>query len=322
MRISVAMCTYNGAEFLEEQVRSMAAQSRLPDELVVCDDRSTDSTVPLLRELERQMPFPIHIHVNDANLGSTRNFERAIGLCDGDVIALSDQDDVWMPQKLAVLESMFADPAVLAVFTDGEIVDEALEPLGYGLFDHVRFGAAERAQLAGEGGLTLFLSRCIATGAAMAFRRELRDVALPIPAGRKSMIHDRWIAICAAALSGLRHSDEKLIAYRQHAKQQIGAPSHDAAQSRVSLEDMRRRDRAHYREQLHDVRLVAERLGTLDRPQVRDTLQRWIRHLERRAALPGNRLARLPTVARELANGGYRDFSAGWSSSAKDLLRP
>src|SRR5947208_26587 len=96
MRISIAMCTYNGAAHVEEQLRSFSGQTRLPDEVVVCDDRSSDDTMLLLEPFSRTAPYPLRIHRNDENLRSTKNFERAVSLCSGDILALSDQDDVWL----------------------------------------------------------------------------------------------------------------------------------------------------------------------------------------------------------------------------------
>src|SRR5215212_2843702 len=104
MKISVAMCTYNGAEFLSAQLQSIMAQSRPPDEIIICDDVSIDTTRSLLRQFATESSIPITLHFNDQNLGSTKNFEQAITLCTGDVIALSDQDDVWRTDKLQVLE--------------------------------------------------------------------------------------------------------------------------------------------------------------------------------------------------------------------------
>ncbi len=99
-RISVALCTYNGERFLPQQLASMAKQTRLPDELVVCDDRSTDRTMALVREFAASSPYPVRIFENEHNLGFAANFERAIRLCEGDLIALSDQDDIWYPIRL------------------------------------------------------------------------------------------------------------------------------------------------------------------------------------------------------------------------------
>ena len=99
MRISVAMCTYNGADFLPAQLESILAQSRKPDQIVVCDDGSTDETRALLQGFEKESPDVILLRFNKKNLGSIRNFEQAIQLCNGDIIALSDQDDVWRQDR-------------------------------------------------------------------------------------------------------------------------------------------------------------------------------------------------------------------------------
>src|SRR4051812_29809463 len=98
--VSVAMATYNGAEFIRDQLRSLALQKRLPDELVVSDDGSTDDTVDILEAFAETAPFPVRISVNRENLGFTRNFERAILGCGGDIIYICDQDDVWFPNKI------------------------------------------------------------------------------------------------------------------------------------------------------------------------------------------------------------------------------
>src|SRR5882762_9087557 len=100
MKISIAMCTYNGARYLREQLDSIAAQTRPPSELIVCDDNSLDETREIVAGFAASAPFPVRLGVNEQNLGSIRNFERAIKLCEGDLIALSDQDDVWLPEKL------------------------------------------------------------------------------------------------------------------------------------------------------------------------------------------------------------------------------
>src|SRR5215207_2518174 len=102
VRISIALCTYNGEQYLQQQLDSFVAQSRPPDELVVCDDRSTDRTVPIVEDFAKRAPFRVELVINETNLGSTRNFEKAIGLCTGDIIFLADQDDVWLPEKLRI----------------------------------------------------------------------------------------------------------------------------------------------------------------------------------------------------------------------------
>src|SRR5262249_10160572 len=104
-KISIALCTYNGAKYLSSQLESYLAQTCLPDEVVVCDDCSQDETVTILNDFAIRAPFPVRILVNDQNLGSTKNFEKSISLCSGEIIFLSDQDDVWMPNKIERVSS-------------------------------------------------------------------------------------------------------------------------------------------------------------------------------------------------------------------------
>src|SRR5215510_9347897 len=135
-KVSIALCTYNGAKYLPQLLDSYLAQSRLPDEVVVCDDRSQDETVAILDGFAARAPFSMRLLVNDQNIGSTKNFEKAISLCSGDIIFLSDQDDVWAPSKIEEMVRAFdADQAIGMVVSNAELVDETLRPLGVTLFD-------------------------------------------------------------------------------------------------------------------------------------------------------------------------------------------
>src|SRR5437660_962846 len=107
MRSSVVMCTYNGARYLQAQLDSIARQSTRPDELVVCDDHSTDDTPEIVRRFGSTAAFPVRVHVNEKNLGIHQNFGRAMSLANADVIFLSDQDDVWEPGKIETFLEVF-----------------------------------------------------------------------------------------------------------------------------------------------------------------------------------------------------------------------
>src|SRR5262249_10358275 len=109
VKIAVALCTYNGERFLAHQLATVAAQTRLPDELVVCDDSPSATSATLARQCGESACFPVRVETNSATLGSTPNFERAVRLCQGDIIAFADQDDVWLPHKLAVTEKALRD---------------------------------------------------------------------------------------------------------------------------------------------------------------------------------------------------------------------
>ena len=127
LAISVAMATFNGERFLREQLDSIAGQSLLPSELVVTDDSSSPGTLDIVREFRSQVSFPVRIHKNESRLGYRANFFKAFSLCTGDVIALCDQDDVWMPNKLERLSSAFSDDDVLLAIHNVTLVDSNLK---------------------------------------------------------------------------------------------------------------------------------------------------------------------------------------------------
>jgi glycosyltransferase involved in cell wall biosynthesis len=312
VKISVALCTYNGAKYLRPQLQSLAAQTLLPAELVVCDDGSSDSTISLVEEFAAAAPFAVRSFRNDHNVGSTQNFARAVSLCSGDIIALCDQDDVWHSGKLERVAAVFENPAVGAVFSDARLVDAEGESLGKLLWENVGFDAGAQRQFA-AGPFAALLERNIVTGATLAFRSSYLDWLLPIPDG--PLIHDAWIALLMAAVAEVKFLPEPLIDYRQHAAQQVGA-----------LEV--RRDavlgRGHYRGQMAQLEVLLQRLQARDdlqrdAMQLKATLPSRIAHLRQRSQLPRNKLLRLPVVLRELFSGRYHRFSSGTRSAARDL---
>jgi glycosyltransferase involved in cell wall biosynthesis len=214
------MCTYNGARFLRAQLDSIAGQTRRPDELVVCDDGSTDGTLAILEGFAAGAPFPVRIHRNPAQLGTPKNFERAIGLASGEIIALADQDDVWYPPKLQRLEQALArSERIGLVFSDAEVVDERLRPAGYRLQQALRAFERNRRLIA-RGRLFEALVRAnLVTGCTAAFRARYKDLVLPIP---PACAHDSFAALVIAAVADVALVDETLLAYRQHAGNQSG----------------------------------------------------------------------------------------------------
>ena len=102
--ISIAMATYNGEKFLEQQLQSLSKQTLLPAELVVCDDTSTDATADIIKRFSQTAPFPVKLVVNEERLGWRRNFLKSASLCSSEYIAYCDQDDVWLPEKLATVQ--------------------------------------------------------------------------------------------------------------------------------------------------------------------------------------------------------------------------
>lgn len=318
-RLSVAMCTYNGAQYLREQLDSIASQTRLPDELVVCDDRSHDDTIEIVKTFASKAPFPVRLTINEENLGSTKNFEKAIELCEGDIIALSDQDDVWHPEKLMRIEAVFStSPRIGAVFTDAEVVVEDLYPLGYRLWQSVRFSRIEQKRVTKGSAVKVLLKHNVVTGATMAFRAEFKELILPIPA---SWVHDGWIALIIAFLADLAIIHEPLIKYRQHSKNQIGAIRKGFGQQ---LTKAKQTDSNTYITGLNQYMAAHERLLTISNgsyhKEVISQLEAKMAHLHARADMPKRQLQRLPMVIKELVTLRYHRYSNGWKSAAKDLF--
>jgi glycosyltransferase involved in cell wall biosynthesis len=329
------MCTYNGARYLREQLESISSQSRCPDELVICDDRSTDDTAAIVREFAARAPFAVRLHINETNLGSTRNFEKAIGLCNGDIIALSDQDDIWLPAKLARMEVEFArSPAVGLVFTNAEVVDEGLRPLGYTIWRTINFDQRKQEMVSRGAAFEVELMGNVVTGAAMAFRSRFRSLVLPLyeTAVRRygetewNLIHDGWIALLVAATADLVPIDEPLIRYRQHSRQQFGVrlPVPKRYKPMTARARAAEQYKKFFEDELRLLKVIRDRLaakrGAFDCEAALAELEARIRHWRTRASMPENRLGRVPLALTELLSLRYFRYSNGVFSAAKDLL--
>jgi hypothetical protein len=220
-RISVALCTYNGARYLREQLDSIAAQTVAPFEFVVCDDQSVDETVAIVESFAADAGFPVRIHRNDRTIGVTANYARAIEMCSGDYIALADQDDVWLPQKLDRLATALGDTNAAYAFCDARLIDHAGRDIGGKSLLARRFTLDSiRRAFEAHNELRLMLKRDFIYGTTLIFRAEHRGLILPIP---MSWSHDTWI-VNVLALHGLRGIAllESLVRYRQHGGQASG----------------------------------------------------------------------------------------------------
>ncbi len=195
------MATYNGARHLQDQLNSFLWQTRLPDELVVCDDGSTDATLDILERFRVKAPFDVKIYRNEINLGFTKNFEKALLKCSGNLLFLSDQDDVWSNNKLSVVEKAFlANSTKLLVVSDGNLTDEYLNWHGATALSQV---------LSGFG-----TSDALVVGALTAMRKEYLLSALPIPDG--FLGHDVWLHDLARQLGTRLVLDKSLQIIRRH----------------------------------------------------------------------------------------------------------
>ena len=216
---SVALCTYNGERFLPQQLESLAAQTVLPDELVICDDASTDASMRIVEEFAKNAPFSVQIFINPKNLGYIKNFEKAISLCSKEIIFLCDQDDYWESKKLEQVLNVFDAEADVGMVLHGfHKIDcngaPYIEPEEkYGVRN---ISADQLDEAFRSSSIEVFLlphSRAWC-GCMTAFRRKFNDVIIPIFPGKG---HDDWILKVIAPLSEIRFLPEPLVRYRIHA---------------------------------------------------------------------------------------------------------
>jgi glycosyltransferase involved in cell wall biosynthesis len=281
LRISVAMCTFNGARYLQEQLESIASQTNRPCELVVCDDDSTDGTLAILKRFQEIAPFRVRIVQNAMRVGSTRNFDQAIGMCRGEFIALCDQDDRWLPMKLERLLHALADnPFLGGVFSDANLIDGEGRTTGVTLFARHKFTRAKQQDFVSCPTATL-LKHDVVTGATLMFRASIRRYCSPIP---MTWVHDGWLAWMIALHSRVSLISEPLIEYRIHAGQQLGVGNAPKAQAAKNKET-RRQHYARVARQFEDLlsRVLAE--GWSEQDELVGKLRQKIRFLKRQAAL-------------------------------------
>ena len=323
--ISVVMCTHNGGGHVARQVQSILNQRPAPSELVVGDDASSDDTVAVIERehaaalaLDAGLPTTLTVIRRDPPLGVTANFAATLDAAHGDLIALSDQDDSWMPGKLATLTAAFAaDPELLLVHTDARLIDADGAPLGLTLLDALEATRAERAGLAAGEALPVLLRRNLVTGATVMLRRSLLAQAAPFPA---AWVHDEWLAVVAAATGRVRLLPEPLIDYRQHGANQIGARRPTSADRLARLREPRAERAARLAAR---TALLAERGRALGvSPAVQAQLDAKADHEARRARLPRARLARVPSVLAGALAGRYGRYSRGAKDALRDLATP
>ena len=321
-RVSIAMATYTGERYIREQLDSFAAQSRLPDELIICDDGSNDRTVAIVEEFAAAAPFPVTISRNPERLGYSDNFARAIAKCAADVVFLSDQDDVWFADKIAYVMAAFdAAPDAEVVINDQVLTDEKLQHSGLTKLQNLR--AAGRT------------SAGMVEGCCTALRREWASALFPLPGEAHGLVesgdlsHDMWINQLAMLLDRRVVIERPLQYFRRTGDNTTAWILSEPRRSSL-------RDVARERQGTAPVKAWRRRVAVLDAyerfltshnlPGDKDAALRKIAH-ERASHEQRIHLNELPrwrragAVWRLWQSGGYRYFER-WMSAANDLIRP
>lgn len=214
--ISVGMTTYNSSRFIGEQIESILAQTVLPDEIVICDDASSDNTVEILHKiLDKNEQIRVRIIQNEKNIGYIKNFEKCFSLCTGDIIISCDADDIWFPDKIEKTQRVFRNNDVVYCYHDAIVINENKEILNESLNASWDFldGSVDSEKVL----LRNVKRQGFPYGMTIAFRRSLLMEILPF-----RFAHDGWINMCAPLFGKIVYIDEPLAYYRRHGNNTSG----------------------------------------------------------------------------------------------------
>ena len=327
---SVAMTTFNGGSYLEPQLTSILTQTRQPTEVVISDDGSDDGTYELIERFAAKAPFPVRLLRGPERLGVTRNFERAINECSGELIILADQDDIWLPSKIEVFTDTFHRlPEVAYVFSDAYLIDEKGADLAGTLWQKTGLSSGRLlAYQEGDQMLALLRERSFIYGMTMALRSCFRSYLLPIASNSSYCTHDTWTSLLLSGLGarGRGHAIQTpLVRYRQHSRQEAGAPREVLGLLDAVLVSLRSKTR--FDPTLSDdLMAIADRIDFHLNQQGKSAisaslLRQKAMHLNaRRAASESAFGARLYLIAREFKTGRYALFASPVKSMIRDLI--
>ena len=200
--VSIVVCTYNGEVYLREQLDSLVNQTWQNLEILITDDRSTDSTVSIAKEFAAR-DSRIKIIINPTNLGYNRNFEQSFYLAKGDLIAVSDQDDIWKPEKIEKMVHLFTSDEILLAHCQSIRFKKEL-PI-------VKTATARRALQGNDVRQLMFFNTI--SGHNIMFRKKLLEMDGPFPTG---VYYDWWLAIIASVFGNITTTNEVLTFHRYH----------------------------------------------------------------------------------------------------------
>jgi len=321
--LSIALCTYNGEAYLPAQWDSLLKQERLPDEVIICDDGSTDKTRVMLRQLAKEAPFRVVVVENEKQLGYNKNFEKALSLCTGDLVFICDQDDYWLPEKLRVMEEyMDANPGVQITFCNAYEADEHLNTQQELFWTRVRLDDLQKELWKLGLSMEVLLDGNRMMGCATVIRQAFIAQLIPFPIDIPGYIYDGWISLVGAAHSAIQLIDKPLQLYRTHDNQQVGVRPEPVGPY-ISLRDRFTRDRSVKLEPIlktqqqllkiknHLIKRVPDQLEGMKQVELK------LAHYTMRSTLPENRFQRIWPVLRDLQRGLYHRYAntaADWYS--------
>ena len=202
--VSIAMATYNGEKFLKEQLDSIVNQTYKNLEIIICDDCSTDSTIDIIKDFQKR-DRRIKLYQNEKQLGVLKNFEKAISLCSGEYIAISDQDDIWIANKIETMLSEIGDN--ILIYHDDSLIDEKGDLICesfYEFYNETPYPTIKNYY---------YYYYCI-SGHSLMFKNNLIKKILPIPI--EAEFYDWWIGVNALAYGNIKYIPLQLVKWRAH----------------------------------------------------------------------------------------------------------
>jgi len=318
VRVSVVVCTYNGEKYLRDQLQSILDQTRPPEEIIISDDGSTDSTLEIVAEFTSSTSGPHtpvwRVETRRTPLGVSGNFASALAKARWEFIALADQDDVWEPERLEKGLAHFHD-GVLLVHSDATLIDASGRPTGT-LMSALRLTSSERTNLLGGRAMTALLRRNVVTGATTMIRSSLLEQALPIPEG---WVHDEWLALVAAVQGGVVFHQDPLIRYRQHGNNEIGASKADYDEATRRLREKRSEFFARKLRRNHGIVVLLEENPSWVDSAAHASLKAKVEFDRWRSALPSSRARRVVPVLRRWFAGHYGQYARGYMDVIRDI---
>lgn len=218
-KIDILMATYNGEKYLKEQIESILNQTYTNIRLLISDDCSTDGTREIIKEYEKK-DKRIITYFQEKNLGYVKNFEFLLTKVENDIYMLSDQDDCWLPEKVEHTYNCFKKNKADLVFTDLTVVDEKQNVVSKSFNDMMNLTRKINKTIDTQE--LVYLYNCV-TGCTIMAKKDMLEKVLPIPTNSKHIFHDHWIALVTSINGKIVYLPEKLINYRQHENNQIGA---------------------------------------------------------------------------------------------------
>ncbi|MBR3133512.1 MAG: glycosyltransferase family 2 protein [Clostridia bacterium] len=217
-KIDILLATYNGEKYLKQQLDSILKQTYGEFNLIISDDCSSDGTRRILDEYEK-MDSRITVYYQQENLGYVKNFEFLLSRVESEYYMLSDQDDVWLPNKVEESYNYLISENAELVFTDLIVVNEKLEEMYYSFNDLMKYS---KKAIKYEDYKLQFLYNCV-TGCTIITKKKFLNDILPIPNESEYVIHDFWIPLITSFKGKIKYLNKPLIKYRQHEGNQVGA---------------------------------------------------------------------------------------------------